>query len=144
MSDNSYKKVVAKNRRASFDYSIEENIEAGIMLTGSELKSIREGKVSLADSHAAEGSGELYLYNCHIVHRDIRPQNLMLDYDTNHIKLIDFGCAITYGIERSGDIPHSLASIDKAKNILGYNPSHNLQSGLKEAVDWYWKNLNGK
>ena len=67
MSDNSYKKVVAKNRRASFDYSIEENIEAGIMLTGSELKSIREGKVSLADSHAAEGSGELYLYNCHII-----------------------------------------------------------------------------
>lgn len=52
--------------------------------------------------------------------------------------------AITYGNERSGDIPHSLASIDKAKNILGYNPSHNLQSGLKEAVDWYWKNLNGK
>ncbi len=52
--------------------------------------------------------------------------------------------AITYGNERSGDIPHSLASIDKAKNILGYNPSHNLQAGLKEAVDWYWKNLNGK
>ena len=66
MSDNLYKKVVAKNSRASFDYSIEENIEAGIILTGSELKSIREGKVSLADSHAAESSGELYLYNCHI------------------------------------------------------------------------------
>lgn len=52
--------------------------------------------------------------------------------------------AITYGNERSGDIPHSLASIDKAKIILGFNPSHNLQAGLKEAVDWYWKNLNGK
>lgn len=87
MSDNSYKKVVAKNRRALFDYSIEENIEAGIMLTGSELKSIREGKVSLADSHAAEGAGELYLYNCHIAeyekanrfnHAPLRPRKLLL------------------------------------------------------------------
>ena len=66
MSDNLYKKVVAKNRRALFDYSIEENIEAGIILTGRELKSIREGKVSLADSHAAESAGELYMYNYQI------------------------------------------------------------------------------
>ncbi len=48
---------------------------------------------------------------------------------------------INYGPERSGDIPHSLASIDKAKQILNYEPSHTLEQGLKEAVDWYWKNL---
>ncbi len=48
---------------------------------------------------------------------------------------------ITYGSERKGDIPHSLASIEKAKSILNYSPSHNLESGLKEAVQWYWDNL---
>jgi UDP-N-acetylglucosamine 4-epimerase len=45
---------------------------------------------------------------------------------------------IIHGPERLGDIPHSHASIEKAKKILGYKPTHNLQVGLKEAVDWYW------
>ena len=49
--------------------------------------------------------------------------------------------AIEYGDNRAGDIPHSLASIDKAKDMLGYNPKFSLQEGLKEAVDWYWENL---
>jgi UDP-N-acetylglucosamine 4-epimerase len=48
---------------------------------------------------------------------------------------------IIYGPNRAGDIPHSLASIDKAKNKLGYNPQFSLQQGLKEAVKWYWENL---
>lgn len=48
---------------------------------------------------------------------------------------------IKYGPERLGDIPHSLASIEKAIKILGYQPTHNLEKGLKEAVDWYWGNL---
>lgn len=51
---------------------------------------------------------------------------------------------IVYGENRIGDIPHSLASIDKAKNILGYNPKYSLQDGLKEAVSWYWDNLKEK
>ena len=46
-----------------------------------------------------------------------------------------------YGPERAGDIPHSLASVEKAKRLLGYEPTHNIQSGLKEAVEWYWENL---
>lgn len=49
--------------------------------------------------------------------------------------------AIDYGPNRAGDIPHSLASIDKAKELLGYEPKFSLQQGLEEAVDWYWKNL---
>ena len=49
--------------------------------------------------------------------------------------------AIEYGPNRAGDIPHSLASIDKAKRILGYDPKFSLQEGLKEAVGWYWENL---
>lgn len=48
---------------------------------------------------------------------------------------------IEYGPNRAGDIPHSLASIDKAKQILGYDPKFSLQEGLKEAVHWYWNNL---
>ncbi|MTH17493.1 SDR family oxidoreductase [Flavobacterium sp. LC2016-01] len=48
---------------------------------------------------------------------------------------------IIYTDNRAGDIPHSLASIDKAKKILGYNPKYSLQEGLKEAVNWYWNNL---
>lgn len=49
--------------------------------------------------------------------------------------------AIAYGPNRAGDIPHSLASIDKAKILLGYDPKFSLQQGLKEAIDWYWENL---
>ena len=49
--------------------------------------------------------------------------------------------AIAYGPNRAGDIPHSLASIDKAKTLLGYDPKFSLQQGLKEAIDWYWGNL---
>lgn len=48
---------------------------------------------------------------------------------------------VKYGPNRAGDIPHSLASIDKAKKLLGYNPKYSLQKGLKEAVKWYWENL---
>lgn len=49
--------------------------------------------------------------------------------------------AIIYGPERSGDIPHSLASIDKAKRLLQYDPQFSIKDGLKEAVAWYWHNL---
>jgi UDP-N-acetylglucosamine 4-epimerase len=48
---------------------------------------------------------------------------------------------IKYGPNRAGDIPHSLASIDKAKNLLNYNPQYSLEQGLQEAVKWYWNNL---
>ncbi|AQY21612.1 SDR family oxidoreductase [Riemerella anatipestifer] len=48
---------------------------------------------------------------------------------------------ILHGPNRMGDIPHSLASIDKAKEHLGYAPTHVFEEGLKEAVDWYWENL---
>ncbi|QLB22229.1 Vi polysaccharide biosynthesis protein VipB/TviC [Pasteurella skyensis] len=48
---------------------------------------------------------------------------------------------IKYGPNRAGDIPHSLASIDKAKELLDYQPTHEFAKGLKEAVAWYWKNL---
>lgn len=48
---------------------------------------------------------------------------------------------INYGPERAGDIPHSLASIERAQTLLGYEPSHKLEEGLKESVKWYWESL---
>ena len=48
---------------------------------------------------------------------------------------------IQHGPNRAGDIPHSHASVQKAKNNLGYNPQFSLQQGLKEAIKWYWENL---
>ena len=48
---------------------------------------------------------------------------------------------VVYGPNRTGDIPHSLASIEKAKKYLNYNPEFSLQEGLKEVVDWYWEHL---
>ena len=48
---------------------------------------------------------------------------------------------INYGPNRKGDIPHSLASINKAKELLGYDPQYSLKDGLKQAILWYWQNL---
>ena len=48
---------------------------------------------------------------------------------------------IIYGPSRLGDIPHSLASVDKARALLGYQPAYSLRDGLKEAIKWYWENL---
>ena len=48
---------------------------------------------------------------------------------------------VIYGPNRVGDVPHSHASVNKAKELLNYNPQFSLQKGLKEAVSWYWKNL---
>lgn len=48
---------------------------------------------------------------------------------------------VKHGPNRPGDIPHSLASIEKAKNLLGYEPEFKIEEGLEEAVQWYWKNL---
>lgn len=48
---------------------------------------------------------------------------------------------VVHGPNRTGDIPHSLASVDKAKNLLGYAPTHSFRDGLSEAVKWYWEHL---
>lgn len=75
------------NRKAHFEYAIEEEIEAGIMLLGSEVKAVRQGKVSLGESYVAESQGELILINCNINeygpanrlnHEPKRPRKLLL------------------------------------------------------------------
>ena len=59
-------KIITLNRKASFNYFFEDLIEAGIVLRGSEIKSIRKGKVNIADSYAIEKNGEIVLINSHI------------------------------------------------------------------------------
>src|SRR3990172_556850 len=59
-------KLVAENRKARFNYEIEEKLEAGIVLTGSEVKSLRSGKANIAEAYASDEGGELYLINAHI------------------------------------------------------------------------------
>jgi len=85
--------VIAVNRKAYHDYHIQESFEAGIVLKGSEIKSIRAGKVNLSDAYARPENGELWLYNSHIAsydaasyntHEPIRPRKLLL-----HRKEID-------------------------------------------------------
>ncbi len=86
-------KTVATNRKAYHNYYIGENLEAGIALTGTEIKSIREGRVSLGDAYIRPENGELWLLNAHIAryeagsymsHEPNRPRRLLL-----HRKQID-------------------------------------------------------
>ena len=79
-------KVVASNRKAFHDYHILEQLETGIALTGSEIKSIRAGKISLAESYARIDDGELWLVGSHIApythgayanHEPLRPRKLL-------------------------------------------------------------------
>ena len=80
-------KVVADNRKARFHYAIGETFEAGIVLTGSEVKSMRTGKASIGESYAGARDGELWLYNSNISeykqagrfnHTPKRPRKLLL------------------------------------------------------------------
>ena len=59
-------KIICLNRKASFNYFFEQLIEAGIVLKGSEIKSIRNGKVNISESYAVEKGGEIFLINSHI------------------------------------------------------------------------------
>jgi len=85
--------MIAVNRKAYHDYHIQETLEAGIVLKGSEIKSIRANKVNLGDAYAKPENGELWLYNSHIAsynaasyntHEPTRPRKLLL-----HRKEID-------------------------------------------------------
>jgi SsrA-binding protein len=97
-------KVVSENRRARFNYEIGETFEAGIALTGSEVKSLRTGKATIAESYADSRGGELWLINANIPeylqagpfnnHAPKRPRRLLL-----HHREID---KLASGVEREG------------------------------------------
>ena len=80
-------RIAAQNRKARHNYIIEDSVEAGIVLTGSEIKSLREGRANIAESFANEKDGELFLVNAHIPeykqagqfnHEPKRPRKLLL------------------------------------------------------------------
>jgi SsrA-binding protein len=86
-------KTVATNRKAYHNYHIEDSVEAGIVLTGTEIKSIRAGRVNLGDAYVRPEAGELWLLNAHVAryeagsylsHEPTRPRKLLL-----HRKQID-------------------------------------------------------
>jgi SsrA-binding protein len=81
------RRVVAQNRRARHDYFIEDTVEAGIVLMGSEVKALREGKASIGEAYAADKDGELFLINAYIPeysganlfnHEPKRPRKLLI------------------------------------------------------------------
>lgn len=87
MTKENAHRIVAQNRRARFDYFITEEVEAGIVLTGSEVKSLRDGRASINETYAGEMQGEIYLFNANIPvyeqanqfnHEPKRPRKLLL------------------------------------------------------------------
>lgn len=81
------RKIAADNRRARFDFELGETFEAGISLTGTEVKSLRNGKATIGESYAAQKEGEMWLYNAYIPeyleanrfnHETRRPRKLLL------------------------------------------------------------------
>ena len=86
-ADEDDRKYVARNKKARFRFTVVDRMEAGIALLGTEVKSLRAGRVALADSFARFRAGELYLLNCHISpydqahrfnHEPMRPRKLLL------------------------------------------------------------------
>lgn len=80
-------RIAAENRKARHEYSIMDTLEAGIMLQGTEVKSLRAGRANLAESYAGQQDGELYLFNCYIpeyqvktvfTHETRRPRKLLV------------------------------------------------------------------
>lgn len=84
------RRVVARNRKARHEYVVLDSVEAGLVLVGTEVKSIRGGKVAFRDAHARAQSGEMWLHNLHIApyeagnrwnHDEMRPRKLLLHRD---------------------------------------------------------------
>lgn len=96
MSDNDKVKIIVTNRKANFQYEIIDKFEAGLVLSGTEVKSLRDGKANLQESFAKIRNGEIWLLNCHISeykfgnlnnHEPTRPRKLLFHkYQIKKIK----------------------------------------------------------
>ena len=136
-------KVVAENRKARFNYAIEDTIEAGISLTGTEVKSIRNGKTTIAESYADSKDGEIWLINANIPeylqanrfnHEPKRPRKLLL-----HAKEI---VKLAKGVEREGMtiVPLRIYFNDKGRAkiaiALGKGKKLHDKRETEKARDW--------
>ena len=140
---NSAYKVIAQNRKARFSFHIEEDFEAGIVLTGSEVKSLRMGEANIADSYAEVKNGEAFLINAHIKeyeqanrfnHAAKKPRKLLL-----HRKEIN---KLMAAVQRKGMtiVPLKLYFNDqnRAKLMIGLGKGkklHDKRATVKER-DW--------
>ena len=110
----------------SRDFTYIENVIQANMLAATSNSNEALNKVYNVACGAQTSLNELY--------EIIRTELTQFDQSINKI-------SARYGPSREGDIPHSLASIELARELLGYNPKYNVNQGLKEAIHWYWKNL---
>ncbi|TFW11196.1 SsrA-binding protein SmpB [Brevundimonas intermedia] len=137
-------KVIAENRRARFDYFLEENIEAGIQLLGTEIKALRDGRANIAESYAAVEGREIVLINADIPpykqanrfnHEPRRPRKLLL-----HRKQID---RLIGAVQRDGQtiIPLKLYLNDagKAKLEIALAKGKKLHDKREASADRDWQ-----
>jgi SsrA-binding protein len=142
-------KLIAENRRARFDYFLEQTFEAGIMLTGTEVKALREGRANIAESYASAENGEIMLINAYIPeygpanrfnHEPRRPRKLLL-----HRREID---RLTGAIQREGRtlIPTRLYWNEKgvAKLELALAKGKKLHDKRETEADRDWKREQGR
>lgn len=142
-SENAHR-IVAQNRRARFDYFILEEFEAGIVLTGSEVKSLRSGKASINEAHAGEMKGDIYLFNANIPeytqanyfnHEPKRPRKLLLHRREIH--------KLAGAIQRKGMtlVPLSIYFNNKgmAKVALGLAKGKNVVDKRETIKERDWK-----
>lgn len=136
-------RVAAENRKARHNYFIEDTVEAGIMLVGTEVKSLRDGGANIGDAYAAEQEGAFYLLNAHISeyrggnrfnHEPLRPRKLLL-----HRREID---KLQAGVKRAGNtiVPLKIYFNERgyAKVLLGVargKKQHDKRASIKER-DW--------
>jgi SsrA-binding protein len=135
--------TVAKNRRAFFDYAIDEKFEAGIVLTGTEVKSLRHGRANIQEAYAAEKEGELYLTNSYIAEysskgyssHDTRRQRKLLLHKKELAKLIG-------AVSKKGNtiVPISLyfnvRGVAKVQIGLGTGKKHHDKRETTKQRDW--------
>ena len=137
-------KLIAENRRARFDYFIEDTVEAGLMLTGTEVKSLRNGRANIAESYAAVEGNEIVLVNADIPpynqanrfnHEPRRPRKLLL-----HRKQID---KLIGAVQREGRtiIPTKLYWNDKgmAKLEVGLAKGKKLHDKRETSAERDWQ-----
>ncbi len=154
MAKNSGISIV--NRKAYHDYLIEERVEAGIVLKGSEIKSIRAGKVSLQDAYAKPENGELWLFNSHIAsydaasyntHQPTRPRKLLLHKKevamlTGRVKqrgltLVPLKLYIKHGIAKIElGVGKGKKIYDKRETIMRRDTDREIERALKIKGRW--------